>query len=149
METIDQIRSDISLEHTYTGLQSENVSSFSKFEMINMETLYRILAEMNKNFSKFDTIPNSALTKCQTKLFPHLLLIKNLSFNRDPFLVTVKQATFVPIVKNVNGGSKDFKNYRPVSNTSFLGIVVEKVALKHFNAHLEVNKLFGHSQLGF
>ena len=84
------------------------------------------LETLNKIITKIIT-QTFVLIECQTEIIPYLLHIINLSFNSDLFPVTVKHTTVVPIVEDVNGDTEDFKNYRPVSNTPFLGKHREKL----------------------
>ena len=56
----------------------------------------------------FDPILHSVLIKCQTEIMPYLPHIIKLSFNSDLFPATVKHATVVSIVKDVDDDTKDF-----------------------------------------
>lgn len=53
----------------------------------------------------------------------------------------LKVADIIPNLKNHKLDPNNFKNYRPISNLTFLGKLVERVVLKRLNVHLEKNNL--------
>ena len=54
---------------------------------------------------------------------------------------SLKQAIVTPIIKKTTIEWNELKNYRPVSNFSFIGKVIEKVVISQFNEHMEKNDL--------
>jgi len=54
-----------------------------------------------------------------------------------------------PIIKDRKADQNDFNVYRPVSNTPFLGKLIEKVVLQQFTTHLDSNGLFAKYQSGY
>ena len=57
------------------------------------------------------------------------------------FPEVLKQAIVTPIIKKASLDGNDLKNYRPVSNISFIGKVIEKAAISQINDHLRANDL--------
>jgi hypothetical protein len=53
---------------------------------------------------------------------------------------TWKKATVKPLIKK-RGLEREFSNYRPVSNLSFVSKIVEKAMLSQFFEHDETNNL--------
>jgi len=53
----------------------------------------------------------------------------------------LKEAVLKPLLKKKNFDHKDFKNYRPVSNLSFLSKLIEKVAAIQLSNYLQDNHL--------
>ena len=53
----------------------------------------------------------------------------------------VKQADIIPLLKNNSLDPNVLKNFRPVSNLTFLGKLIERVVLKRLNEHLSNNDL--------
>ena len=53
----------------------------------------------------------------------------------------VKLADVVPLIKDEKLDPNVLKNYRPVSNLTFLGKINERVVLSRLNDHLTANSL--------
>ena len=58
-----------------------------------------------------------------------------------------KTANVTPIFKK--GDKRDPSNYRPVSLTSTIGKIMEKIIRDHINKHMQLNKLYSPHQHGF
>ena len=52
-----------------------------------------------------------------------------------------KKAIIRPLLKKENLDQNELKNYRPVSNLSFLSKILEKVVMKQLIEHIELNHL--------
>ena len=55
---------------------------------------------------------------------------------------SLKTALIRPLLKKIGSDSDILKNYRPVSNLTFISIVIEKVTSWRLNEHLINNSLF-------
>ena len=66
----------------------------------------------------------------------------NSTFNESCFPNLFKHAAITPVIKDKNGDSEAYKNYRPVSNLSFLLKLLEKVVYDQIAAHLQFNNLY-------
>ena len=55
-----------------------------------------------------------------------------------------KQALVTPLIKKKTLCRNEFKNYRPISNLSFLSKILEKIVAKRLNAHIEEHLLSNH-----
>ena len=61
----------------------------------------------------------------------------------------MKQTIVTPIIKKTSLDWKELKNYRPVSNISFIGKVIEHAAISQFKEHMEKNDLNEVSQSAY
>ena len=52
-----------------------------------------------------------------------------------------KLAHITLLAKNVGLDREDLKNYRPISNLTFVGKLIERVVLRRLNSHLDCNHL--------
>ena len=68
--------------------------------------------------------------------------IVNLSLKSGSMPAKLKEAVLKPLLKKPNLDQTDFKNYRPVSNLSFLSKVIEKAVALQLTSYLEDNHLY-------
>ena len=89
---------------------------------------------------ELDPLPLSMLKECLPVILSHLTKIVNLSLMLGDIPVELKMAIIRPLLKKI-GLEPQFKNYRPVSNLSFLSKLIEKIVAKQFVDHMIRNKL--------
>ena len=94
-----------------------------------------------------DGVPPIILKECMDELAPVLLKLLSLSLSSGKVPDSFKLSKIVPIFK---GGSKKIAaSYRPISLTSILAKVFEKVIKKYLISYLENNSLLNSYQHGF
>ena len=84
---------------------------------------------MSTKSSKLDVLPTKVLKEIIKSLLPLLTKIINLLLTEGLFVEEWKVAIIHPLLKKL-GLDLISKNYRPVSNLSFLSKVVERCTLK-------------------
>ena len=65
------------------------------------------------------------------------------------FPLIFKTAIVKPLLKKTSLDSEDLKNYRPISNLSFMSKVLEKVMLSQILRHINCNKLLSDFQSAY
>ncbi len=82
-------------------------------------------------------LPLSMLKECLPAVLTHITKIVNLSHSLGDLSDNLKMAIIRPLLKNL-GLEPVLKNYRPVSNLSFLSKLMEKIPVvaKQFVDHL-------------
>ncbi len=101
-----------------------------------------LLAVINKSPPKscsLDFIPTSLLKELISAHLPSLLHLVNASFLHGSFPTELKKAVIIPTLKKPSLDKEQLSNYRPVSNLYFIGKVMERLALKRLNDHLNLN----------
>ena len=73
----------------------------------------------------------------------------NLSMREGVVPPDFKQAIVTPLIKKKTLCRNEFKNYRPISNLSFLSKILEKIVAKRLNAHIEEHLLSNHVQSAY
>ena len=61
----------------------------------------------------------------------------------------MKQAVVRPLIKNKSLDPNILKNFRPVSNLSFLSKLTERIVANRINSHVSSNDLLEHSQSAY
>ena len=72
---------------------------------------------------------------------PIITDIVNLSFRTGTFPEPLKHAIITPVIKKQNLDANELKNFRPVSNISYLSKVIERHAVDNINRYLIANGL--------
>ena len=104
---------------------------------------------MKSKTSILDPIPTDILKQLVDSPCPFFTFLVNSTFNESCFPNLLKHAAITPVTKDKNGDSEAYKNYRPVSNLSFLSKLREKVAYDQIAAHLQFNNLYAKFQSGY
>ena len=113
-----------------------------------MQDVYSVLCKLNERKSAGpDNIPNLFLRRCRESLAWPLAILFNKSVSSGCLPQDWRDAVVTPIHKK--GSKQACENYRPVSLTSTVVKVMEKIVWKHIVAHVEGNNFLTASQFGF
>ena len=118
------------------------------FEPTTLEELKEIISESGIKCSPADMLPQQLFKDNINSLLPVIVQLVNISLatgNVDG----VKLADIVPLIKDASLDPNVLKNFRPVSNLTFLGKIIERVVLKRLNEHLSINNLHCPSQSAY
>ena len=110
------------------------------FRPATLEEIDEIITESGLDCSPSDILPTTLLKDNISILKEFILKLVNLSLADGDF-EGVKLADIIPIIKGSTLDNNILKNYRPVSNLSFLGKLIERVVLRRLNEHLKINNL--------
>ena len=88
-----------------------------------------------------DPIPANILEALLDILIKPITTIINLPLESGTFTLSFKEAHVTPLLKKSNLTVNNLKNYRPVSNLSFISKIIEKVVSNRLQAHINSNKL--------
>ena len=86
--------------------------------------------------SDLDPLPTGLVKDCIHVLVTPIVSIVNLSLSVGCFPTHFKSALVSPLLKKSTLNRDDMKNYRPVSNLSFLSEILEKVVESRLNSHI-------------
>ena len=128
---------------------SYNGKKFERFQTLSEEELYATMNKMSKKFCSLDPVPVWLLLECFEDIKSVLLFIVNGSLTSGIFPEGCKMAVVRPTIKNHNGDADDTKEYRPVSNLSFISKLIERIVADQTNSHLEEEALHCPVQSGY
>ena len=86
--------------------------------------------------SDLDSLPTGLVKDCIDVLVTPIVSIVNLSLSQGCFPTHFKSSLVSPLLKKLTLNRDDMKNYRPVSNLSFLSKILEKVVTSRLNSHI-------------
>ena len=119
---------------------SSSLTPLFEFETASLQEIEEIVKECGIKCSPADILPQPLYEENITSLLPVITQLVNLSLSSGS-LDGVKLADIIPLIKDGKLDSNLLKNYRPVSNLTFLGKLIERVVLKRLEDHLAKNNL--------
>ena len=128
--------------------QHYNGPKLSEFSPTNIEELADIIKSCEIKSSSIDPLPAGLFKENLDVLLPVLTDIVNASLLTGS-IDGAKLAHVTPLIKGHGLDSSNLKNYRPISNLSFVGKLIERVVLLRLNEHLENNNLHIPLQSGY
>ena len=113
------------------------------------QELRSVILESKSTTCSVDPIPTSLFLDCLDDLLPTLTQIVNDSLLSGSFPSVFKHAVVRPLLKKPTLDHNNLKNYRPVSDLSFLSKVIEKTVLRQLFAYLNSHDLLCPSQSAY
>ena len=142
---IETIRNDLDNVQNNNTLyiqdsKSVAVETFDQFKPLEQSDVRRLILGSKSTTCELDVIPTPKLKIYLEHFLPSLTNIFNSSLSSGSFPKEWKTALVRPLLKK-KGLEPILKNYRPVSNLSFLSKILEKAALEQIVSHVEDNNL--------
>jgi hypothetical protein len=150
-EKIDKIRSRFSDNNHHDQTDPESIfkgQCLSEFAPATIDEIKNILSDTEFKSSSTDPLPASIMKENIDVILPALCDLVNASL-KSGSMEGVKTAHITPLIKGLGLDHAEFKNYRPISNLSFVGKLIERVVLSRLNNHLETNNLNMPLQSGY
>ena len=85
-----------------------------------------------------DPLPTSVLKNCLDILITPITDIINISMETGTFPQNFKEAHVRPLLKKTSLPKNELKNYRPVSNFSFISKILETMIATRLQAHIKI-----------
>ena len=117
------------------------VSSLSNFRACTEDEARAIIMRSPSKSCSLDPIPTTILKECIDDLLPFLTAMCNASLLEGHLPVSQRHAIITPLIKKSNLDATDVKNYRPVSNLTFVSKVVERLVSERLVSFLQENNL--------
>ena len=106
-------------------------------ELSFVDTKKLVLKSPTKSCS-MDPLPTQLLKETLDTSLPLITKLVNLSLSSGVFPTNWKHALVTPLLKKA-GLELTYKNYRPVSNLSYISKLVERAVVNQLNDHLKLN----------
>jgi hypothetical protein len=114
---------------------------FTSFSLVSQEDVRKIINTAKSTSCELDPIPTWLLKQTLEPLLPVITSMVNKSLEMGLVPDSMKSAIIVPLLKKILLDPEILKNFRPVSNLTFLSKVVEKTASKQLSEHCNSNSL--------
>ena len=114
-------------------------SSLCAFDLVDENFVRKIISKSKKTSCNLDPAPTKFLLQFLDILLPIIVLIINKSLELGEVPECLKKAVVKPLLKKNNLDPLECKNYRPVSNLSYLSKLLERVVAEQLVSHLDNN----------
>ena len=115
--------------------------------MLSVRHVKQLIQNSSLKSCPLDPMPSTLVSKCED-LLPVLTKIVNNSLQSGCFPEIWKEALVFPLLKKP-GLDVIFKNFRPVSNLSFVSKLIERAAFNQIHGHLVRNNLYPVAQSAY
>ena len=129
--------------------QSFNGVQLNCFSSVTLQEIRHIILKAPSKSCELDPLPSWLLKECVDELSPIVTSIVNASLNHAIVPLSLKTALIRPLLKKSGLDKEVLKNYRPVSNLSFISKVLEKVVAKRLDDHMLDNNLYSSVQSAY
>ena len=148
---IQKLRSKLDSQETRDPIHNPTSNlnnNIDHFECLTHEQVKIHILRMPTKHCNLDPLPTWLVKECLAELLPLLTLIVNTSMKLGIMPCGLKHGLIKPLLKK-SGMSPTKENYRPVSNLSFLGKLIESVVIEQFLNHLSMNHLHDERQSAY
>jgi hypothetical protein len=118
---------------TFTLHTGQRLSGFSE---VSIEDVRKILLQSPPKTCALDPLPTSVLREVVDVLLPFIWTMCNASLQEGCLPNSQKAAIITPILKKPNADPDELKNYRPISNLTFISKVIERIVAEQVTRHL-------------
>ena len=119
------------------------------FHPVTKEFVKKVIVGASPKTCELDPVPSSMLRDCLDELLPYITHVVNSSLTSGCFPSVFKSAIVRPLIKKPSLNPNSLKNFRPVSNLSFLSKILEKVVLMQLLTHLQENQILNPHQSAY
>ena len=141
IEKIDKIMAGLQPTETHPTdpkcIESVNKSPImlSIFKEISLEDTKRLICTAATKSCEIDPIPTALLKEHTDIVAPTIRDIINLSLTLGTMPLQMKEALLCPLLKKLDLDLLQFKNYRPISNLTFISKLVERAVCEQLMDH--------------
>ena len=141
--------SDIGDCHRYDKQPTPSSYELSNFKPVTSENVKSVIMSSRTKSCSLDPIPTVLVKKCIDVLVRPITAIINSSLMTGVFPSQFKHGLVTPIIKKKDLDPELLKNYRPITNLSFLSKTTERVVSNQLHQYLQVNGLYARMQSAY
>ena len=140
-EKVEKIRRELPVVSPLTVLLPSPPTLLSQIEPTTVDELRDIIKHSKATSCSLDVIPTWLFKGTLDASLPYIAELINSSLEKGVVPAEMKIARVKPLLKNSKLGHDDLKNYRPVSNLSYISKLLERVVVRRHNSHMNSNNL--------
>ena len=144
IDKIEKISSDLesaakNLPETAENFLVPNGSSITTFDQVDETIVKKVIDKSKKTSCQLDPAPTNFILQFLDILLPIIVLLINKSLETGCVPDCFKKAIVKPLLKKSSLDPSICKNYRPVSNLSYISKLLERVIAEQLLQHLNTN----------
>jgi hypothetical protein len=132
-----------------SSLLTPSSSKLHSFHAASISKIISVIKKSSNASCSLDPIPTTLLRNVLPSVAPVITEIINSVLSTGVFPKDLKSAIVQPLLKKSSLDNEILKNFRPVSNLSFLSKVIEKVVASRLLDHLTTNNLMDPMQSAY
>ena len=148
-DKIEKIRVKLDQIPTQTFFKKYRGLTLNSFAPVTEEYVGKIISKCKKSFSELDPLLAKLFYECLDVLLPCITKIYNDSLASGTFPSYFKDSLGIPLLEKPSLDCNNLKNYRPVSNLSFISKELERIVYFQFLNHITANKLIDKFQSAY
>ena len=137
-QKVESVRSETS-EASEPTFQHGIDAKFVAFQITNPLQIMLLIKSSNNKYCYLDPLPTAIVKQCADLLSTYISLVFNKSLTEGYLPACQKIAYVNPRLKKHGLDESDCKNYRPVSNLSYISKLLELIIAKQLNEFLSTN----------
>jgi Reverse transcriptase (RNA-dependent DNA polymerase) len=123
--------------------------AFASFKHVSIADVHKIICACPTKCSPLDFIPITVVKSCSDIFSPLLARLANMSFSEGVFPDIFKVGQITPILKKPGLSVDDPSNYRPITNLSSFGKILERIAQSQLRSHITASPNIGPLQSAY
>ena len=131
------------------SLLSPSATILDTFKQATVMEIITIIKKASKASCLLDPIPTVLLNEIIPQIAPSITHLVNACLSTGVFPSDMKTAVVQPLLKKSTLDKEVLKNYRPVSNLSFVSKIIEKVIASRLIEHMKENDLLDPMQSAY
>ena len=124
-------------------------TSFSEFTEVTVDDVLLAIRSASITSCPLDPLPAGIFKTCLEDLILVITRIVNSSLSSGVFPSAFKHARIIPLLKKPNVDTNVLSNYRPISNLSLVGKIIERSAIRQMQQYLTENTLYAPMQSAY
>jgi len=146
---VDAVRASTAATPLHEVSYRTTASTLDDCSAVTDDEVEKLIASALNKTCQLDPAPTWLVKEMWVLLAPFIALLFNRSLAVGYFPTEIKQAVVRPLLKKSGLDAVDLKNYRSVSNLSFLSKLLEKVVQVRLQAFLDGNDLMPCAQSAY
>ena len=131
-------RSQFSENDQFNVFDRKAESSLSSFKILSEADVTKIIKASKNKTCDLDPVPTDIVKTCLIELVTPITSIINKSLATGFMPSVLKEAVVTPLIKKPNE-PLEYKNFRPVSNLSYLSKLIEKAVANETRVYIQEN----------
>ena len=127
---------------------SSTTCAFTSFSLCSQELVRKVIGGASKS-CELDPAPTFLVKEFLDTMLPFLTRMCNASLQEGRLPSSQTTAIVTPALKKPSLDPSDMKNYRPISNLSFMSKVVDRIVVRQLSEYFAANSRLPKFQSGF